>query len=101
MSGLAQNKPMAIAEHYPGGQDSMYAFINSNLIYPVMAKKNRIQGECIISVLLNEDGTLSNIKVVKNIGGGCGEEALRVVSLLKFRPPGYKIQTGVSVYFKL
>jgi protein TonB len=67
----------------------------------MMAKRNRIQGECIIAFVLNEDGTTSGAKVVKNIGGGCGEEALRVVKLLKFKAPGFKMQTNVPVIFKL
>jgi protein TonB len=100
---LAQGptKAIPVAEHYEGGQKAMYSFIESRTIYPPMAKRNRIQGECIISFLLNEDGTCSKYTVVKNIGGGCGEEALRVVKLLKFRAPGYKMQTSVPVYFKL
>lgn len=94
-------KLIPIAQYYKGGQDSMYAFINRKLIYPVMARKNRIQGECIISVTLNEDGTLSNHQIVKNIGGGCGDEALRIVKMLRFEKPGFKVQYSLPVIFKL
>ncbi|MFN3404026.1 MAG: energy transducer TonB [Cytophagaceae bacterium] len=100
-SATAQSSKVPVADFYPGGQDSMYAFIESNKVYPIMAKKNRISGECIIGFTLNEDGSISNPTIVKNIGGGCGQEALRVVKLLKFRAPGYKLQTSVPVYFKL
>jgi periplasmic protein TonB len=94
-------KAIPAAEHYEGGQKAMYQFIESKVVYPPMAKRNRIQGECVIGFLLNEDGTGSKYTVVKNIGGGCGDEALRVVKLLKFRAPGYKMQTSIPVYFKL
>ncbi|MDX5347566.1 MAG: energy transducer TonB, partial [Hymenobacteraceae bacterium] len=69
--------------------------------YPPLAKRNRIQGQCIISFTLNEDGTLSNLKVLKNVGGGLGEEALRIVSLLKFNAPGYSVNSSIPVTFKL
>ncbi len=95
------SKSVPAAENYPGGQEAMYEFINSKLIYPPTAKRNRMQGECIITLTINEDGSVSNARVTKNIGGGTGEEALRVVKLLKFDAIGYKLQTSVPVIFKL
>ncbi|WP_139922466.1 energy transducer TonB [Hymenobacter sp. DG01] len=94
-------KAIPVAEYYEGGQEAMYAFIEKELKYPVMARRNRIQGQCIVSFTLNTDGTMSGIKLVKNIGGGCGEEALRVVRLLKFNKPDYAILTSLPVTFKL
>lgn len=90
-----------IAEHYPGGDAAMQEFIQKELKYPLLAKRNRIQGRCIIGVTLNADGTLSNFKIIKNIGGGCGEEALRVVKLMKFNAPGYDVLSNIPVDFKL
>lgn len=94
-------KNVPAAQYYEGGQAAMYQFINSQVLYPPTAKRNRIQGECIVGGVLEADGTMSNVTVVKNIGGGCGEEAARVVKLLKFRAPGFKSQTSIPVYFKL
>jgi periplasmic protein TonB len=94
-------KVIPICEHYAGGQDSMYSFINKKVLYPPVAKRNRIQGECIISLRLKEDGRIDNVTVVKNIGGGCGEEAARVVRLLKFRAPGFQNQYTIPIIFKL
>ncbi|MCA8830694.1 energy transducer TonB [Hymenobacter pini] len=94
-------KAIPVAEYYEGGQEAMYAFIEKELKYPIMARRNRIQGTCIVSFTLNTDGTMSGIKLVKNIGGGCGEEALRVVRLLKFNKPDYAILTSLPVTFKL
>ncbi|QJX49296.1 energy transducer TonB [Hymenobacter taeanensis] len=94
-------KAIPVAEYYEGGQDAMYAFIIQELKYPILAKRNRIQGQCIVSFTLNTDGTLSGIKLVKNIGGGCGEEALRVARLLKFKKPDYAILTSLPITFKL
>jgi protein TonB len=95
------NKAIPAAEYYEGGQEAMYAFINSHVVYPVQAKRQRVQGECIISLIIHEDGKTDTYVVVKNIGGGCGEEALRVVKLLKFKAPGYKLKTSIPVHFKL
>lgn len=94
-------KNVPVAEHYEGGQAAMYEFINSRIIYPPTAKRNRMQGECVIAFVLNEDGTTTDYRIVTSKGGGTGEEALRVVKLLKFRKPGYKMQTSVPVIFKL
>ena len=94
-------KNIPASEFYPGGQQAMYEFINSKAIYPPTAKRNHIQGECIIGLTINPDGTIANVKVIKNIGGGAGEEAVRLVKLLKFKPIGYKLDTSVPVIFKL
>lgn len=94
-------KMVPASEFYPGGQQAMYEFINSKAIYPPVAKRNRIQGECIVGVTINPDGTVSNFKVIKNIGGGAGDEAVRLVKLLKFKEIGYKLDTSIPVIFKL
>lgn len=99
--GQGPTKNIPVAGHYEGGQKAMYKFIQDHIIYPPIAKRNRLQGECIVSFVLNEDGTTSGYKIVQTKGGGTGEEAMRVVKLLKFRAPGYKMQTTIPVYFKL
>ena len=95
------SKVIPVAEHYEGGQEAMYKFIDKQLKYPPLAKRNRIQGECIISFTLNEDGSTSNFKVLKNIGGGAGEEAMRVAQLIKFKAPGYESIVSLPIMFKL
>ena len=79
----------------------MYEFIGKELKYPLMAKRNRIQGQCIVSFTLNPDGTMQGVKLVKQLGVGTGEEALRVVHLLKFKKPEYPILTSLPISFKL
>lgn len=101
MPSVGTTKKLPVSDHYDGGQLAMYEFIAKNLQYPPTARRNRIQGQCIIGFTLNDDGSMSDIRVVKNIGGGCGEEALRVVKLLKFKAPGYAIKTSMPVNFKL
>ena len=101
-TGIASaGKVIPVAEYYEGGQAAMYAFIGQELKYPLTAKRNRLQGQCIVSFTLNPDATMSGIKLVKQVGGGTGEEALRVVRLLKFKKPEYPILTSMPITFKL
>lgn len=97
----AAPKSIPVAEYYEGGQEAMYDFIAKELKYPLLARRNRIQGTCIVSFTLNPDGTMSGVKLVKQVGGGTGEEALRVVKLLQFKKPEYPILTSLPISFKL
>ena len=94
-------KTIPVAEYYEGGQPAMYEFISKELKYPVVAKRNRIQGQCIISFQLNADGTMQDMRIVKQLGGGTGEEALRVVRLLKFKKPELPVRASLPIVFKL
>ncbi|MDQ4138957.1 MAG: energy transducer TonB [Bacteroidota bacterium] len=95
------DKTLPFAEFYEGGQTAMYDFIAQELKYPPLAKRNRIMGQVIIGFTMNEDGTVANAKILKNIGGGCGDEALRVVKLLKFNAPGFASNYSIPINFKL
>lgn len=88
-----------VAEHYEGGEEALLKFIEEKMVYPVMAKRNRIQGTCIISFKLDEYGKGSDFKIVKNIGGTCGEEALRLVQMLQFNAPGYSAIYSIPINF--
>ncbi|GAB3730630.1 hypothetical protein GCM10027594_12620 [Hymenobacter agri] len=94
-------KTIPVAEYYEGGQAAMYEFIAKELHYPPIAKRNRIQGQCIISFQLNADGTMQDMRIVKQLGGGTGEEALRVARLLKFKKPELPIRASLPIVFKL
>lgn len=94
-------KSIPVAEYYEGGQTALYDFIAKEMVYPPMARRNRIQGQCIISFQLNADGTMQDMRIVKQLGGGTGEEALRVVRLLKFKKPELPIRASIPITFKL
>lgn len=94
-------KAVPVAEYYEGGQEAMYQAIYKELQYPMLAKRNRVQGDCIISFTLNPDGSTTNFKVLRNAGAGTGEEALRVAKLLKFKAPGYGVDASIPIMFKL
>ena len=86
---------MEIMPQFPGGDDALYEFISKNLKYPQTAKDNKIQGKVYVQFTVDKDGTIINPKVASDIGGGCGEEALRVVKMMPKWIPGN--QRGVKV----
>ena len=73
---------------FKGGESAMYQFIGENVVYPRYAKKNGIQGTVIIEFLVDAKGKVTNIKALKEVGGGCTEEALRVVKSMPKWTPG-------------
>jgi TonB family protein len=95
---------MAVAEapHYPGGADSMLAFMQRNLRYPEEAKAKQIQGVVMVSFVVDTNGAISNIRIRQDIGGGCAPEAVRVVAAMPYWVParnvaGYRVRTETVV----
>lgn len=76
-------------------------FISQKLRYPAMARSNKIQGNVYLSFIIEKDGSVSNVKITKDIGSGCGEEAIRVVSMLKFKKPGMRKGRPVRMLYSL
>jgi len=80
---------------YPGGSSEYYEFLDKNLRYPATARRNNTRGRVIVTMVVEKDGTLSQVKVVRGIGDGCDEEAVRLVQLSSPWKPG--IQNGRAV----
>jgi protein TonB len=80
---------------FDGGEEAMYNWLNSNIKYPQVAKETGISGTVIVTFVVEKDGSISGVQVLKDIGGGCGEEAMRVVKAM----PKWKVgkQNGVPV----
>ena len=93
---------------FPGGIEAMYKFIQDNLQYPRLALENAIEGKVYVTFVVEEDGSITNPRILRDIGGGCGREALRVVNLMpKWKPgeqqPGkpVRVQYNLPVNFVL
>ena len=72
---------------YEGGMDQLYQDIFDELNYPEQAKKYKIEGNVAVQFIVRRDGSIENVIAIKGIGGGCEEEAVRVVKTLnKFKP---------------
>jgi TonB family protein len=87
--------------------DSTFATTNANLTYPLKAKRKRIVGMVVVRFMIEKDGSISNIELLQDIGGGCGQAALDVVPKMPGWNPGpvrgrpKKVRFVLPVKFKL
>ncbi|MCS6929642.1 MAG: energy transducer TonB [Saprospiraceae bacterium] len=80
-----KDKDFVHQPEYPGGPKAMSQFIYSQLRYPPEAQAAGIEGRVIVECDINEAGEVVATRVLKGLGYGCDEEAIRVVRLLRFR----------------
>lgn len=86
---------------FPGGMEAMYKFLAENIKYPQEAKDNNISGRVFVSFIVEPDGSITNPRLLRDIGGGCGQEAIRVVKLMPRWKPGKNKGQTVRVQFNL
>lgn len=86
---------------YPGGFDAMFDFINGNLEYPQEAKDAEIEGKVFVSFIVEQDGSLSSIKLLRGIGYGCDEAAMDVVRKMPNWKPATQRGKPVRVQYQL
>ncbi len=86
---------------YPGGDSAMFDFIKKHLVYPKTAKENNLEGRVFITFVVDVDGSITDIKILRDIGGGCGKEAVRVIKLMPKWIPGTQRGRPVRTQFNL
>ena len=86
---------------FPGGAEKFMEYLSSNIKYPEEAKEKGISGRVFIQFVVEKDGSVSNVKVMKGIGGGCDEEAVRVVKAMPKWKPGKQKGKPVRVNYIL
>ncbi|MBP5535905.1 MAG: energy transducer TonB [Bacteroidales bacterium] len=86
---------------FPGGESALYKYLNDNLKYPTVARENGITGKVYIKFVVEKDGSISRAMIRKDIGGGCGAEALRVVNAMPRWKPGKQRGKAVRSEFTL
>ena len=86
---------------FPGGMEALYKYLSENIRYPEQAKNEKIQGRVFISFVVEKDGSITDAKVIRGIGGGCDEEGLRVVNAMPKWTPGKQLGKAVRVQFNL
>ena len=100
-----ENEPGGQQEKAACAQKKLLEYIYKNIKYPAIARENGIQGRVVIQFVVEKDGTISGANVVRDIGAGCGEEALRVVHSMNNMPqkwtPGRQRGQAVKVQFTL
>ena len=102
---IEEEKPdeiFTIVEHQPepiGGYSAFYEYVGKNLKYPTIALRHNIEGRVYVQFVVEKDGSLTDILIVKGIGGGCDEEAQRIVGNAPKWKPGK--QRGMPVRVKM
>ncbi len=100
-TGITQPVAVRYVAQMPEFNGDLNTYLFRNLKYPSFARENNIEGRVIVEFIINEDGSITEAKIIKGIGGGCDEEALRVIKNM----PGWKagMHNGkfVKVYFVL
>ncbi len=72
---------------FPGGMSAWSKYIQKNLRYPISAQEEGVQGKVFLSFVVEKDGTITDVKVLKGIGYGCDDEAVRVIK----KSPRWKV----------
>lgn len=86
---------------FPGGEFKMYEFLAMNIRYPQRAREDGYSGTVYVRFVVEPDGTITNIEVAKGVGGGCSEEAVRVVKMMPNWIPGEAFGKKVRVTYTL
>jgi beta-lactamase regulating signal transducer with metallopeptidase domain len=82
------NKSIEKQPEYPGGIEEFYKLIGINFKVPAEASKQKLEGKAIIEFMVERDGSLSEFKIVKDLGYGIGNEAIRTIKLSPKWIPG-------------
>lgn len=88
---------------FPGGMAALNQYLSENIRYPQLAKENGIEGKVFLSFVVEKDGSITDIEVLRGIHGGkmCDDEAVRVVKAMSKWSPGKQRGKPVRYSFKL
>ncbi len=106
MSEAQKPKKFLNLPQYPGGKKAFAEFIAANMRYPEEALAAQIEGTVIVEYEIDSLGIANPLRVLKGIGYGCDEEAMRIISLLRFSRPknrGVRVSTTskTTIQFRL
>jgi periplasmic protein TonB len=85
----------------PGGMEGWNKYLRDNLKYPTQARRMGIEGTVYVAFVVNTDGSIQDVQVLRGIGGGCDEEAARVVTAAPKWEPGKQRGKPVRVRMRL
>ncbi|MBC7778092.1 MAG: energy transducer TonB [Phycisphaerae bacterium] len=86
---------------FPGGESAMMQYLAANIKYPALARENGIQGTVALTFIVGKDGSVTDVKIIKDIGGGCGKESVRVVEAMPKWTPGQANGQPVKVRYTM
>lgn len=101
------NEPMTFVSEkpiFPGGEAALRKYLAANLVYPIQARRDEVSGSVQVSFVVNTDGSIVDVKIIRGVGSGCSEEALRVVkSMPKWkagRHNGHAVRVKMTIPVK-
>ena len=94
-------KVVEVMPEYPGGIDALMKYLSENIKYPEIAKKESIQGRVFVNFVVEKSGKVNNVNIIRGIGGGCDEEAIRVISSMPDWKPGLENGKPVRVDYNI
>lgn len=104
------NEIFQVVENQPapvGGYEAFYKYISKNIKYPDQARRMGVEGKVFVQFVVDKDGSITDVQVLKGIGSGCDEEAIRVVKAAPKWTPGkqrgrpVRVRMSVPIAFKL
>ena len=96
---------VSVPPEFPEGDEGLREFLSLYLAYPQQARDNNITGTVYVSFVVERDGSVSNVSLLRDIGGGCGEAAVRAVQAMPLWKPGMsggkpvRVQKMLSIPF--
>ncbi|HNW90160.1 MAG TPA: TonB family protein [Bacteroidales bacterium] len=101
--------PMIVEEmpEFPGGEAARKKFLSENIKYPQIAREIGTQGPVYVNFVVEKNGSITGVKILRGIGSGCDEEALRVINAMPNWIPGrqngkeVRVQINMPIHFKL
>jgi len=86
---------------FPGGKEKFYRFLSRTIRYPAIAREKNIQGKVILTMVVEKDGSLTHLRVIKSLSDDTDEEALRVMRLCPKWNPGTQNGAAVRVQYAM
>jgi protein TonB len=86
---------------FPGGEEALFKYLGQNIKYPQLAKEAGITGKVYVNFVVDKEGNVTDVKVLRGIGGGCDEEAMRVVKNMPKWSAGKQRGKPVKVSYNL
>ncbi|MFM9055236.1 MAG: energy transducer TonB [Bacteroidota bacterium] len=90
-----------IMPEFPGGESALFAFLAREIHYPRLARENGISGTVYLRFVVDREGHIREVESLRDIGGGCADEAIRVVKRMPRWSPGKQNGQEVNVLFHL
>jgi TonB family protein len=86
---------------FPGGSPALYRYLGDNIVYPKAAQRANVSGRVFVKFIIKKDGSIENVTILRGIGFGCDEEAVRVIQSSPKWKPGKQKGKAVDVYYNM